>query len=84
MRYFKLVNDGYILFIGKGNCGTEITESEYNEIMSVIQNHPQETETIAYRLKDDLTWEPYEMEPIPESDEVDDSEALEILLGGAS
>lgn len=83
MRYFKLVNEGYILFIGKGSYGEEITESEYNEILSVIQNHPQETETTAYRLKDDLTWEPYEIEPIPESDEVDDSEALEILLGGA-
>ena len=84
MRYYKTIDNGYILAIGTGNGGTEITESEYNEILSVIQNHPQETETIAYRLKDDLTWESYEMEPIPESDEVDDSEALEILLGGAS
>lgn len=84
MRYYKTIDSGYILAIGTGSGGTEITESEYNEIMSVIQNRPQETETIAYRLKDDLTWESYEMEPIPESDEVDDSEALEILLGGAS
>ena len=84
MRYYKNVDNGYILAIGTGNGGTEITESEYNEIMSVIQTRPQPTETTDYRLKDDLTWESYEVEPIPESDEVDDSEALEILLGGAS
>ena len=66
------------------NCGgTEIMESEYDEIMTVIHNKPQATETTDYRLKTDLTWEPYEVDPPePPSEDVDDSEALEILLGG--
>lgn len=85
MRYYKLVDGGYILgvAIGTGAGGTEITSTEYDEIMTVIHNKPQATATTDYRLKTDLTWEEYEVEPDPPSDEIDDSEALEILLGGA-
>lgn len=84
--YYKVVENGYILAIGKGNGGDDITESEYNEIMTMIQNPPQETELTGYKLKDDLTWESYEKEPAPDpsEEELDDSEAIEILLGGAS
>ena len=84
MRYYKNVDNGYILSIGTGNGGTKITESEYNEIMSIIQAKPQATETVDYRLKEDLTWESYEVEPLPEPEDIDESEALEILLGGVS
>lgn len=83
MRYYMLISGGYILGIGTGNGGTEITESEYHNIMTAIQNRPKETDTMAYRLKEDLTWESYEVEPLPEPEDIDDSEALEILLGGA-
>lgn len=83
MRYYKVVENGYLTAIGTGNGGTEITEPEYNEILSIIQAKPQATETADYRLKEDLTWESYEVEPLPEPDDIDDSEALEILLGGA-
>lgn len=83
MKYFKQIIDGYIVGISKGGHGVEITESEYNEIMTIIRTHPQETETIGYRLKTDLTWESYEKEPQPEP-EIDDIEAMSILLGGAS
>ena len=84
MRYYKLIENGYIIAIGTGGAtGTEIMSAEYDDIMSLIQNKPTETETIKYRLKTDLTWEQYEVEPEPPSDEIDDSEALEILLGGA-
>ena len=85
MRYYKTIDSGYILAIGTGSGGTEITESEYSEIMSVIQNHPQETETIAYRLKDNLTWELYEVEPISDEDsestEEERLDAYDILMG---
>lgn len=38
MRYFKKYNDcGKIIFIGTGPGGTEITESEYNAILSEIR-----------------------------------------------
>ena len=80
MRFYKKAEDGYILIIGTGTGGTEITESEYAEILTVIRNKPQETATTGYRLKEDLTWESYEKEPEPES-EPDAEEALAILLG---
>lgn len=83
MRYYKDIENGYIIAIGTGASGTEITETEYNEIMELIQSKPAETATPKYRLKTDLTWESYEVEPEPPSDEIDDSEALDIILGGA-
>lgn len=84
MKYYKIVDDNYILAIGTGNGGTEITEAEYNKILSIIQTRPQSTETTDYRLRVNLTWESYEIEPEPEEDEIDESEALEILLGGST
>lgn len=83
MRYYKLINGDYIIAIGTGAGGTEITAAEYEGIMTVIHNKPQATETTDYRLKTDLTWEEYEVEPPEPAEDVDDSEALEILLGGA-
>lgn len=84
--YFKKVDDGYIKEIGTSDfiSGSleEITVSEYDEILTLIQNKPAETDTLKYRLKTDLTWEEYEVEPPEPSEDVDDSEALEILLGG--
>lgn len=59
MRYYKDIQGDYIVAIGTGGGGTEITESEYNTIMSVIQNKPQRTETMDYHLRTDLTWEQF-------------------------
>ena len=82
MRYFKLIDNGYIIAIGTGGGGTEIIEAEYNELMAVIQNRPQQTDTIGYRLRTDLTWEEFEVEPIdPADEELDPQEALDILMG---
>lgn len=83
MRFYKQIDEDYILAIGKGNGGTEITEAEYNEIKSIIQDKPPRTATIDYRLKTDLTWEEYEHEPDPEPDPTAE-EVLDILLGGDS
>ena len=84
MRYYKQGENGYITSIGTGYGGMEITEAEYSEIMTVIQNRPQETATTGYRLKENLTWEPYEKEPEPEPSEIDETEAFNILIGGAA
>lgn len=81
MRYYKLISDGYILSIGTGNGGTEITEAEYNEILAVIHTKPTATETTDYRLREDLTWEPFEIDPPDQDPEINDEEALNILLG---
>ena len=80
MRYYKSIESGYILAIGTGDGGDEITESEYNEIMTVIQNRPTETDTIGYKLKTDLSWEQYEKEQVGEQ-EPDAEEILNILTG---
>lgn len=83
MRYYKHIENGYILAIGTGGNGTEITETEYNEIMSVIQTKPARTETTDYHLRQDLTWDAFEVEPVnPAEEELGAEEALEILMGG--
>ena len=85
MRYYKQTFDNYILVIGTGAGGTEITETEYNDIMAIIQSCPN-VEGKGYRLKTDLTWEEYDLPPEPEpsdEDEISTDEALNILLGGA-
>lgn len=81
MRYYKQIESDYIIAIGTGLGGTEITEVEYNEILTVIRNKPQATATTDYRLKTDLTWEEYEHDPDPDP-EPDAEEILSILLGG--
>ena len=85
MRYYKQLSDNYILAIGTGPGGTEITETEYNSILSVIQSRPT-SETQGYRLRADLTWEAYDLPPAPEpsdDDELSNEEAFNILIGGS-
>jgi hypothetical protein len=83
MRYYKTISDGYITAIGTGGGGTEITETEYNIIMSVIRDKPPRTATTDYHLREDLTWEEYErIEPDPAEEELDAEEALRIITGG--
>lgn len=79
MKYYKITSNGYIISIGTGNGGTEITEEEYNEIFSVIRNKPTPTETTDYMLKEDLTWEAYVIEPV--EPEPTAEELLDILTG---
>ena len=83
--YYKQTDDVYILAVGVGVGGMEISAAEYSEILSIIQNRPS-ADGKGYRLKTDLTWEAYDMPPEPEpsdEDELSDAEALNILLGGA-
>lgn len=83
MRFYKQLSAGYILALGTGNGGTEITEAEYNEILSVIHNKPAATETTDYRLREDLTWEEYPIDPPDPDPEIEDAEVYDILFGGA-
>ena len=80
MRFYKIISEGYILYVGVGEGGIEITETEYNGIMEIIRNKPEETSKVGYRLKTDLTWEQYEKQPEPEP-EPDADELLNILTG---
>lgn len=82
MRYYKDIENGYIIAIGTGDGGgTEIAEEEYNTIMSVIRQKPPRADTTDYRLKEDLTWEEYYRPPDEAEIEADSDEALDILLG---
>ena len=81
MRYYKIINGEYLKAIGTGNGGIEITEAEYNELLSVIQNRPAPDPGYGYKLKNDLTYERYEMPPA-EPEELTAEDALEIIVGG--
>ena len=69
VRYYKYVNDGYIIMVGVGAGFTAITEKEYQTIIDAIHKKPADNEKIGYRLKEDLTYEEYE---IPEMEEEND------------
>lgn len=84
MRYYKMIIDSYLVAVGSGSGGTEITEAEYAELLNIIRSKPVATEGYDYRLKADLTWDVYERPVIPlEDDEISDTEALNIITGGA-
>lgn len=82
MMYFKVTENGYILAIGTRIAGEEITEAEYNAILSRINSAPTAPSGYTYKLRaDTLEWELVELPPMP-APELTDEEALEILLGG--
>ena len=84
MRNYKIIDSGYIISVGTGNGGTEISEQEYAEILAIIRNKPTPRDGYDYRLKTDLTWEEYELPPMPDpaDEDITDSEVLDIILGG--
>lgn len=45
--------------------GEEITETQYNEILSMLHNRPTAPDGFAYRLTANLEWELYEL-PVEE------------------
>ena len=80
MTFRKIVDNGYIVAVGKGNTGLPISGEEYEGILAVIQSKPPAANNTDYRLREDLIWEPYEAEPAPEPDPSPD-ELLNILMG---
>ena len=65
MRYYKMIENGYIIAIGIGFDDVEITAEEYAAILEIIKTKPVAENGYAYRLKEDLTWELVEV-PIAE------------------
>ena len=84
MKYYKIVENGYLIAIGTGeSSGEEITKEEYDNIMTIVCNRPEVGENVGCRLKTDLTWELYERPIVEDTDpDISDSEALDIILGG--
>lgn len=80
MRYYKIIEDGYLTAIGTGNGGIEITEEEYNSLLTHIRNCPEAPEGYGYRLTEGLTWELYEL-PIIEETEISSDELMSMIEG---
>ena len=87
MKY-KKIEDNILVAIGEskviGEGQTEITSEEYNNILSIIQNKPEDTETIIYKLHaDTLEYVAYDRpeEPTP-TDPVVDSIISEVASNG--
>ena len=87
MKY-KQIEENILVAVGEskaiGENQTEITAEEYNNILSIIQTKPEDTDTIIYKLHaDTLEYVAYDRpeEPTPiETDPVVDS----IISEGAS
>lgn len=80
--YQKNMENGYIVGLVKGVANGNITEEEYNAILDVIRKKPTAEPGYDYHLKEDLTWEIYELpipEPEPEEEEAQDQDYLSAL-----
>lgn len=73
MKYYKNIEGKYISAIGTGIGDVEITNDEYETILSIIRNRPATEVGYGYKLRTDLTWELVE-KPVVE----DDAEATEM------
>ena len=88
--FYKSIEENILVAIGEakiiGTGQTEITEEEYNTILSVIANKPEDTETIIYKLHaDTLEYVGYDRpeEPVIEpTDPVIDSIISEVASNG--
>ena len=79
-KYFKNIEDGYIVSISTGTGAEEIEQEEYDNIMSVIRSRPTPEVGYDYRLRADLTWELIEIEVIPEDEvEISDDEFMNMV-----
>lgn len=77
MRFNKTALNGHVVSIGTGNSGTEITETEYNNLLEIIRNKPKAESGYDYLLKEDLTWELYALPEAPEEQTTHTVEQLE-------
>ena len=98
MRYYAQYNDfGKLIAIGTGNGGTEITEAEYNALLSEIREKAALVDKLysgEITINDVPTeWqeeiqrrvnERIAAEGAAEEQDISAEEALEIILGGAT
>ena len=74
---YKYINDKYIIGVGTGSGGEEITEQEYNNILDKINNRPEAPEGYSYRLTTTMEWELCEVlkiEPTSEEEIIESEE----------
>lgn len=95
MRYYAQYNGNTLVAIGVGNGGTEITEAEYNSLLSEIDEKATFVDSLyngEITIADVPTeWqeeiqrrvdERIELEGTLEDQDISAEEALEIILGG--
>ena len=97
MRYFKIIKNNSLIAIGTGYGGTEITEAEYNALLSEIR---EKAALVDKLYGGEITidevpsdWqeeiqrrvdERIAAEGAAEEQDISAEEALDILLGGAT
>ena len=97
MKYFAQYENGILTAIGTGNGGTEITEAEYNDLLSEIR---EKVDLVNRLYSGEITidavpvdWqdeiqrrvdERVAAEGSAEEQDIPAEEALDILLGGAT
>lgn len=75
--FYKYISDKYIIGVGTGAGGEEITEKEYNAILEKINNRPEAPEGYSYRLTTAMEWELCEVPKTePTTDEIIESEEV--------
>lgn len=70
MHYYKNIVDGCIASLEKRETsasGDEITETQYNEIISILGNRPTAPNGYGYRLTIEMEWELYEIPVVDEN-----------------
>lgn len=75
--FYKYINDNFIIGVGTGSGGEEITEQEYNIILDKINNRPEAPEGYSYRLTTAMEWELCEtpkIEPTAEEEIIESEE----------
>ena len=82
--YYKIIENGFIIAVTTGAGQVPVTEAEYNELLAVFRSKPSAPAGYEYMLDAvTLEWELMELPPEPEmGDEIDDGEAMNILMGG--
>ena len=79
MEYLKAIANGYIMSLHIVTIGGNIDKNEFDELKAMFQERPEAPDGYQYLLRaDTLEWE---MVEIPHDDDLDDSEALDILMG---
>ena len=73
--FYKYIDDKFIIGVGTGSGGEEISEQEYNNILDKINNRPEAPEGYSYRLTTAMEWELAEVPKIePTTEEIIESE----------
>ena len=68
--FYKYINDKFIIGVGTGAGGEEITEQEYNSILDKINNCPEAPDGYSYRLTTAMEWELAEIPKIEAIEEI--------------